>query len=177
MLRDVGRPPPSVAPILAKAYLEPDRCRRLHRLRNFADAAHPVAPPQQQQRPGAVPPPPPQWAQDRLAQGRALPSVSISEEAGDGGGYAAKRLAVTAAFALCVGEDGKGLPPELFGELMEYMVPEWDAASQGKPFGEGNHEPEAVSEAKARTVLQAITLARLEAVLGRVFEGLLPGGL
>lgn len=46
----------------------------------------------------------------------------------------------------------------------------------GKPFGEGNHEPEAVSEAKARTVLQAIALARLEAVLGRVFEGLLPGG-
>ncbi len=131
----------AVAALLRTAIAEPDHARALHKARALLDAALAVTKVStdegkkdltmtEQQR--AVVAAAPEYLQGRVALGKELPMVEIrqqqqEEQQQQQEQEAVKgRLRATAAFVL--GFDGdkyKGLPKDLYVELLGFMLPRW----------------------------------------------------
>ena len=137
--------------LIGAAIEEPDRARALHRARTLrdlpaklgkarSDARGKGRVTEAEQREAAVGAAP-ECLKGRVAAGTALPEVLLASAAATAGGKAALPVGVdeearaTVAFALDMDTDvgegegarawAGGLPPELFVELMGYLLPAW----------------------------------------------------
>lgn len=118
-----GRVPDFVG-LLERAAVEPQRARLLHKLRLIHDAKYVVGKARRgartrkdrQTKPVAAAPP---YFRERVARGEDLPAVNLV-------GKDKELLAVVGHVLRRAGTD-EGLPPELFSELMEMMLPAWDS--------------------------------------------------
>jgi hypothetical protein len=129
----------AIAALLRHAIAEPDRARALHKARALIDAPAIItkarkdaadkgeSPAMQQEKALAAAP---EWSKGRMAEGRDLPRAELTpqqQQQQQQQQYNSERLRATAAFALGLerGEEGKGMPDDVFVDLLGYLLPVW----------------------------------------------------
>jgi hypothetical protein len=137
--------------LLEAATAEPERPRALFKARALLDAARPIEKARKDAREKegrrtraavnseAAAAAAPAYLEERVEKGQELPRVAVAVAvAARAGANEKEELVATVKYALGLegGSEGSvGLPPELFVELLGFLVPPWDCARRGLPLG------------------------------------------